>query len=458
MIINEKETKEMKKIKAMKYFICILFGIGLLLNFSTEEIFAGSGSSAKDAFEIEFDKYYYVTFYNNNNFYTKMVMPSNGKINFYIQKQSSYFDFYIYDSAYNKVYESNGYAQCNLPDEYETYIVGLKKGTYYISFKPHFTIDQNEVIFSCKARFGTQYEIENNNSRLNANKLFSNMYRWGCIDYYFCNNGNETDYYYFDANEGEHYWLGIDGYNELRACEIKLINSRNESSTITEDKFIPIDDKTVELDFYAKYSGRYYICISRNFGEPIYYGLYLSKEGGESYAEGWNDIDGLQCWYENGERQGTEDDTKGVIGDGFIRGREIYDPVSDGWYWLDAVYAGSKAVDKEVWMPYIYQDEEYWGDEEIWQNARNSDSGMEQQVYNAITGVGDRGKWVRYDSQGKMIKGWYTVSSERDKQLYPSQIGNTYYYDNQTGLMAKGWITIDGINYHFDEVTGVLIQ
>jgi hypothetical protein len=62
---------------------------------------------------------------------------------------------------------------------------------------------------------------------------------------------------------------------------------------------------------------------------------------------------------------------------------------------------------------------------------------------------------VRYDAEGKMVKGWYTVTEDL-AYLYPTQVGNTYYYDNRTGLMAKGDITIDGILYHFDEITGAL--
>lgn len=58
-----------------------------------------------------------------------------------------------------------------------------------------------------------------------------------------------------------------------------------------------------------------------------------------------------------------------------------------------------------------------------------------------------------------MIKGWYTVKEgTEDAKLYPTQVGNTYYYDSRTGLMAKGSITIDGINYTFDSVTGALIK
>ena len=162
--------------------------------------------------------------------------------------------------------------------------------------------------------------------------------------------------------------------------------------------------------------------------------------------------DGKYYWYEGGIRQGTYDDPKGVIGDGTVRGREIYDPESDGWYWLDACFDGAKACSKEVWMPYIYQNEKNWDDAEIEANANNSGS-MKQQVIEYINK--GYGKWVRYDADGKMIKGWYTVEGD-DEDIYPTQKGNTYYYDYQTGLMAKGWHNIDGIDYYFDETTGVL--
>ena len=54
------------------------------------------------------------------------------------------------------------------------------------------------------------------------------------------------------------------------------------------------------------------------------------------------------------------------------------------------------------------------------------------------------GKWVRYDANGGMVKGWYTVG------------GRKYYYDPTTGAMVKGPRVIDGKVYNFDSVTGVL--
>ncbi len=116
----------------------------------------------------------------------------------------------------------------------------------------------------------------------------------------------------------------------------------------------------------------------------------------ETPQNGWYEENGCKYWYENGVRQGTEG-----------RGKEIYDPVSDGWYWLDAVDGGKMATGKEV-----YQES-------------------------------NGGKWVRYDENGKMVKGWYTNEK------------GTYYYDPATGAMVKGITEINNIHCIFDENTGI---
>ena len=119
----------------------------------------------------------------------------------------------------------------------------------------------------------------------------------------------------------------------------------------------------------------------------------------------WLTINGADFWYEKGVRQGLDG-----------RGKEIYDPASDAWYWLDAVDQGKKATSKDV-----YQESKagQWADR-----------------------PDGTGKWVRYDAQGHMIKGW-----SADKR---------YYFDPIYGTMAKGDAVIDGRTYHFDKNTGVL--
>ena len=143
---------------------------------------------------------------------------------------------------------------------------------------------------------------------------------------------------------------------------------------------------------------------------------YFDPASGKGLHNGWRKIGQKWYWYENGQRQGTRYDKKGVLGDGTVRGREIYDPKSKAWYWLDAVYEGAKAVNKEVWMPYIYQGE----------NPKT------------------KGKWVLYDSNGAMIKGWHTNKK------------GTYYYDLKTGAMCKGYNVIGKTTYFFNEKTGIL--
>ena len=166
---------------------------------------------------------------------------------------------------------------------------------------------------------------------------------------------------------------------------------------------------------------------------------------------------GISYWYEGGARQGVLGDRKNLVYDGTERGREIYDPKTNAWFWLDVDRDGAKAVYKEVFIPYIYQDDTAVGINETELNSRaavcdamNNSSGLGALLVQSIKD--GAGKWVRYDGDGKMIKGWYT----EDGSIVAEQKGQTYYYDQLTGLMARGWITIGGVRYHFNEVTGVL--
>ena len=131
----------------------------------------------------------------------------------------------------------------------------------------------------------------------------------------------------------------------------------------------------------------------------------FDKYTGVALDNQWLTINGADFWYEKGVRQGLDG-----------RGKEIYDPASDAWYWLDAVDQGKKATSKDV-----YQESKagQWADR-----------------------ADGTGKWVRYDAQGHMIKGW-----SADKR---------YYFDPIYGTMAKGDAVIDGRTYHFDKNTGVL--
>ena len=182
---------------------------------------------------------------------------------------------------------------------------------------------------------------------------------------------------------------------------------------------------------------------------------------------GFCTYNGKDYWYENGVRQAMPGDSKNLIDARYHteRGREIFDPETMAWYWLDSVYDGAKAAGKEVWMPYIYQDEAIWKNDAKRMNEAAEKSNtytegkevadMGEQVRKAIQE--GTGKWVRYDEYGRMMKGWVWIEPGSElEEMYPTQVNNVYYYDYLTGLMAKGWTTIGGKRYYFDETTGVL--
>ena len=122
----------------------------------------------------------------------------------------------------------------------------------------------------------------------------------------------------------------------------------------------------------------------------------------EEVKEGFVEEDGRLFWYENGVKQGTEG-----------RGKEIYDPASDAWYWLDAEQGGTIAKSKDVYL---------------------------------ATGDENEGKWVRYDENGHMVKGWDTTEA------------GTYYFDLITGEMAKNVVSVDGTDYRFNDITGIALN
>ena len=110
-------------------------------------------------------------------------------------------------------------------------------------------------------------------------------------------------------------------------------------------------------------------------------------------------------WIENGFVAGRPGDPANITDTifGIERGREIYDPESDAWYWLDACYNGRVATHKEVWFPYVFQFE---------------DPGSTE------------GKWTRYDGRGAMVKDFCA--------------GDDWicFYHPITGAMLKGNVDI----------------
>ncbi|MBM6906078.1 hypothetical protein H6A29_07565 [Collinsella tanakaei] len=142
---------------------------------------------------------------------------------------------------------------------------------------------------------------------------------------------------------------------------------------------------------------------------------------------GWDEVGGERYWYDDGV---------------MARDKQVFDPGTDAWYWFDA--DGTMARDKDVYIPVSNEDR-------------------------------SRGKWVRYDAEGHMVKGedfryggWYYFDPVTGEMLkgftyVPSNGGKWVFYDYTTGQMAHGERYIDGSHgdepgwMYFDDVTGAVL-
>lgn len=192
---------------------------------------------------------------------------------------------------------------------------------------------------------------------------------------------------------------------EALEAEERTVHGAAEKTTITAMAVFTCTDKNCASAQFVDAT------VKQTSGVTTAAVTFNGKDYTAKYGEknGWVEENGKKYWYENGVKQGTTG-----------RGKEIYDPNSDAWYWLDAVQGGAMTVSKDV-----YQESAagQWADK-----------------------PDGTGKWVRYDENGHMVKGWQTT----DK--------GTYYFDLITGAMAKGAGDIDGVPCAFDEYTGIALD
>ena len=193
---------------------------------------------------------------------------------------------------------------------------------------------------------------------------------------------------------------------------------------------------------------------------------YADSESGPSADyTGWYQTNGQNYWYEHGSP---------------ARSKEIYDPGSNAWYWLDS--DGTMARNKDVYLPssggkWVRYDEN--GHMRKGEDYRYGG----WYYFDPVTGAmakgmrfvpSNGGKWVYYDwTTGKMAHGeqyvdydaehtgWYLFDVNTGAMFHgdtyvPSSGGKWVRYDRATGKMVKGLQAQDGAWYYFDQATGAM--
>ncbi len=288
---------------------------------------------------------------------------------------------------------------------------------------------------------GTYKISTSSNSTLVIDMPYSDTNNGICIELHQDNAGNNQRYNITHTSDGYYMiecvatgkYLTVEyasGLSGSRICQWEYNNGDNQKWIIIKN-----DDGTYTI--VSKSNGHAWdisggvstdaskIITNRiHFGQSQRYVLEKvdtssadwDDDGRNLFEDGWHKVNGVAYWYENGVRQGYDAQNPDY------RGKEIYDPSSDAWYWLDNVQNGAVAKSKDV---YQESDAGAWGE-----STREDGS-----TY---------GKWVRYDADGHMVKGWHTNDA------------GTYYFDLIFGTMAKGEVVIDGVSYYFDVNTGIL--
>ncbi len=189
-----------------------------------------------------------------------------------------------------------------------------------------------------------------------------------------------------------------------------------------------------------------------------------STQSQPTIRNGWYQENGEKYWYDNGV---------------MACDKEVYDPTTDAWYWFDA--DGTMATEKDVFVPvnadrsagkWVRYDSNGWmikGEDCRYGGWYWFDpaTGEMQKGFVHVPVAGDlQGKWVYYDEvNGQMHHGescingnWYYFNEITGEMVHGEyeRNGNWYYYDSMTGIMAHGWTTLpDGRVVYYDDITGV---
>ncbi len=231
--------------------------------------------------------------------------------------------------------------------------------------------------------------------------------------------------------------------------EIWSIDNLNEAGNASKWSKVCNDVVTgYEGPSTVKYRGKYY-CFTDKLEDYPYgttdrtNGIFVTESDG---------LGGLWC---APARITTQDANGNYIPNRHGSVMVVKDPAAKELVWKAREAAGYGTYDgsKKGWVTengrrYFYEDgikatskeavvEEYWR----WFDADGT-MAAGKDVYMRSSG----GKWVRYDDQGRMVKGWDNTSR------------GSYYFDEWSGAMAKGVKETDKGYFYFDQTTGIRVE
>ena len=242
-------------------------------------------------------------------------------------------------------------------------------------------------------------------------------------------NGDQSyGYYYKYYNSTDRYEGSLDDYFEPYYPEILYDDIASDWGYTT--RYFTTDGNTYyivnEVDNSYGYIAHY---VSSSGTQQVpsavaYGGHIFTVNGAPPYIpDGWNKIDGVWYYYENGLR---------ATG---------WQKIGTAWYYFNA-----DGVMQTGWV--TLEGSWYYFDA----------SGAMCKGWKKISG-----KWYYFDGSGELVTGWkkisnkyYYFNSNGAMQTGWIQDGGKYYYLGSDGAMCKSWQKINGVYYYFDG-TGAMV-
>lgn len=161
-------------------------------------------------------------------------------------------------------------------------------------------------------------------------------------------------------------------YNDELELIPKLLNERKTKDNViiafvdNKNNMEGMDEIMDEIYDLTPYNNS---SIIYTFYDKMLVTLNNIEERDPNKFNGWKEENNKYYYYINDKKQGTNG-----------RGEEIYDPSTDAWYWLDALDNGARVENKKIFLESL------------------------------------NGRYVYYDENGKMLKGW-----NKDHTIYTDE-------------------------------------
>ena len=425
-VLNEKEGVNMRNIwkrimiAATAFFmICMTFPAA---------VYAETKGTKTNPFIMTAGKVMHYTWnyensgYESEGIYNRITIPSDGCVKLTFSKPKSvlndyYSSYYIVitDASDAEVIRFETVRDNRSTEEYMSYKIGLKKGTYLMNMicREDFS-DDDYYADECKASYkytftkSANYESEPNNAKNTADPM-----KIGSVYSGDFGDDGKADFYSISLKKGGIYQLKLKGYDEMESSlSLRLISPSGKAKFFTKSLpsyYLP----TAVWTFRADASGKYYIALSgRPFTYPAGYKVSVVKAPAKTVVS----IDGAD--YLTGEA--------GKLGKGWKK-------ISGKWYYFNEkgrVKGWQKIASKQY----------YFGEDGArvtgWQKIGK------KQYYFSKKGVMITGwkkiekKWYYFNAKGVMTTGWKKISKK-------------WYYFDQDGIMLTGWQKISKKWYYF---------